>query len=408
MKRLSPILFLVLFFACAEAPLSENKFETLVIPCGEKVSIQTEGGINFEFKENSFDCGTTTTVFLEYRAAMDKPSMVLDGLHTISNDGRVLESGGMLQFEANVPIDEGFYVDVPYVSSPTKMQLFKLSDDGTWGLEGDLNVAPSIEITEGGERLYDVHCKNCHSKDMSAKLTGPALGNIHLKRSKEWLYDFTRNSQKMINEGNPEALCVWYEWQPVLMNNFTLSDAELDSIYAYVERESVLQGIDWYKEGYEKTECENLVESDSFYVPNFFFTGGHSSSQGGKRFILPIDTFGWYNVDAFVNAPPIVESPLLKFKGKRAARNIVMIYKDRNIIIPFYPEGGREFRLLNSYGKSILSIPTGEVVVLSYPERLNGEYGWLETEINKTGNEFEFSLDFYGFKEFEERVKTAF
>ena len=92
-----------------------------------------------------------------------------------------------------------------------------------------------------GKGLFRSYCATCHNKDMKRHLTGPALAGVTDKYEKEWLYHFTRNSQKMIQEGDERALKVWDEWKPTVMTNFTnLNDEELDDLYYYIETKSML------------------------------------------------------------------------------------------------------------------------------------------------------------------------
>jgi mono/diheme cytochrome c family protein len=95
-----------------------------------------------------------------------------------------------------------------------------------------LNVNEKIVL---GEKLFVNHCANCHGTLVS-KLTGPALGGVTRKRSKEWLYEFTKNSQKMIASGDKDAVALWKEWQPVVMTSFPdLTDEELSNIFGYID-----------------------------------------------------------------------------------------------------------------------------------------------------------------------------
>ena len=87
-----------------------------------------------------------------------------------------------------------------------------------------------------GKRIFRNYCATCHNSNMKEDLTGPALAGVTKKYKKEWLYAFTRNSQKMIADGDPQALKQWADWGPTVMNNFpNLKDEELDDIYYYVE-----------------------------------------------------------------------------------------------------------------------------------------------------------------------------
>ncbi len=92
---------------------------------------------------------------------------------------------------------------------------------------------------EAGKTLFRNNCAACHNKNMKDDLTGPALGGVDERWSeypREDLYDWIRNSQKMINEGHPRAVELWEEWKPNLMNNFlNLSDQDIENILAYVE-----------------------------------------------------------------------------------------------------------------------------------------------------------------------------
>lgn len=99
-----------------------------------------------------------------------------------------------------------------------------------------------VEVPEGdpdnGKTLFRNNCAQCHNKNMTDDLTGPALGGT-LERWSDYpmedLYSWIRNSQKMISEGHPKAEELWDEWGPTLMNNFTqLTDQEINDILVYV------------------------------------------------------------------------------------------------------------------------------------------------------------------------------
>lgn len=86
-----------------------------------------------------------------------------------------------------------------------------------------------------GQQLFRNYCATCHVAKKDTDLTGPSLVGITARREQQWLYDFTRKSQKMIEEGDPQAVALWEDWQPTVMNNFEqLKDQELKDIYYYV------------------------------------------------------------------------------------------------------------------------------------------------------------------------------
>ena len=72
-------------------------------------------------------------------------------------------------------------------------------------------------------------------------LTGPALGNVEENWAvypREDLYEWIRNSQKMINDGHPRAIELWKDWQPTVMNNFNLTDEEIEHLLVYIDAKS--------------------------------------------------------------------------------------------------------------------------------------------------------------------------
>lgn len=74
---------------------------------------------------------------------------------------------------------------------------------------------------------------------MKTKLTGPALGGVEnrwAKYPREDLYNYIRNSQRMLKDKHPEALEIWKEWQPAIMNDFpNLTDDDIESLLLYIE-----------------------------------------------------------------------------------------------------------------------------------------------------------------------------
>lgn len=108
--------------------------------------------------------------------------------------------------------------------------------------ENPENLAPAMDSVEMvGKKLFLNKCASCHNRNMKDALTGPALSGVEARWSeypKEDLYRFVRNSQKMIAEGHPQALEIWEVYKPTIMNNFKLTDKEIDAILTFVEYQS--------------------------------------------------------------------------------------------------------------------------------------------------------------------------
>lgn len=93
------------------------------------------------------------------------------------------------------------------------------------------------EVYLFGKQLFKNNCASCHNKDMKTPMTGPALGNTFENWSdypKEDLYNWIRNSQKMISEGHPRATELWSEWKVEMAAFPNLSDKDIEAILKYV------------------------------------------------------------------------------------------------------------------------------------------------------------------------------
>lgn len=109
------------------------------------------------------------------------------------------------------------------------------------GFCGVTDVPKQLSDKEGfaaGERLFKAQCAQCHNRNMVDDLTGPALNSIEKRWAaypREDLYNWIRNSQQMIADGHPRAVELWEKWQPTVMNNFSLTDEEIENLLVYIE-----------------------------------------------------------------------------------------------------------------------------------------------------------------------------
>ena len=87
-----------------------------------------------------------------------------------------------------------------------------------------------------GKKLFKAKCATCHNKNMKTKLTGPPLAGWSENWSRPDIYEWVRNSKKMIDAGHPRAVAIWNEYKPTSMDPFPdLTDADIDNIMAYVD-----------------------------------------------------------------------------------------------------------------------------------------------------------------------------
>lgn len=89
-----------------------------------------------------------------------------------------------------------------------------------------------------GEALFKAKCATCHIIDRDN--TGPALKGVRKKWTdageKDYLYEWVRNSQKLIASGKSRMAMAIKDFSPVtVMPEQQVSKAEIDQIFDYVE-----------------------------------------------------------------------------------------------------------------------------------------------------------------------------
>ncbi len=103
---------------------------------------------------------------------------------------------------------------------------------------GDLfaqrDAVPTDEaIINAGAGLFEEYqCNTCHAVDR--KVVGPALGGVYDRRELEWIYSWVKNSGLMIENGDPQAVALFDEFNKVPMAAYDLDNDQILSILAYV------------------------------------------------------------------------------------------------------------------------------------------------------------------------------
>ena len=102
-----------------------------------------------------------------------------------------------------------------------------------------LTFSTSILAQDGdvaaGETLFKANCAACHKLDKKA--TGPALRGVASKYDTEWLYQWIRNSQGMVNSGDALAVKLFTENNNSVMTSFPqLTDEDIKNILAYTSQ----------------------------------------------------------------------------------------------------------------------------------------------------------------------------
>lgn len=110
------------------------------------------------------------------------------------------------------------------------------------GISDDVRLSESVEAITAGRALFNNHCGICHA--ITHEIVGPSLASSPQKRPLSWLIRFIRNSQQIIGEGDEYAVELYNNYNKLLMPPFDfLSDQEILSILAYIQDESVADGV---------------------------------------------------------------------------------------------------------------------------------------------------------------------
>lgn len=430
-------MFLLLISSCQEdvqLPFQVDNLELQVftIKADQAHTLTGKNGVTISIPVNTF---TTTkddgTVKIQLREAISKSDMVRAGLNTVTADGSILESYGMYYLNVEPPqaASKEIQVQIPADFIQQEAQLFDLQDNG-WKLERDISNTLAKELA-AGKAAFEQYCVVCHSRDLREVFIGSALGNVHLFRERDWLVNFTKNSQQMIADGDSLAVCLWEEWKPVVMNDFTeLDDETIHRIYDWIENESQVQQIDTNEVEYVLS-CEETVIGDPddpnsppiryqkvfvtnqnvdsvVTISNYYSTNnsnGHSSlitlESDANMFYQVIyqpnlDGLNWKNVDYFLRNDTIASVAVSPFQVEVLTERsdldwveVQVIFNKRNILFGLAPLEEKSSIFSNaSYAKNgKIVMPKEEVTLLAY--RVIGNKVWLgkkEVMVNEQNN----------------------
>ena len=90
---------------------------------------------------------------------------------------------------------------------------------------------------EPGEQVFNTTCFACHTIG-GGRLVGPDLLGVHERRSQAWLENFVRSSQSMINNGDPEAVALFAEFNQMPMPDSVISDEQIGQVLNYIKVQS--------------------------------------------------------------------------------------------------------------------------------------------------------------------------
>ena len=88
-----------------------------------------------------------------------------------------------------------------------------------------------------GAALFKNNCASCHNAKMEKDLTGPGLYGVmdRIPSEEGWIYEWVRNSSKVINAGDPYASALYEKWNKTQMTAMEhLTNEDIDDIMAYI------------------------------------------------------------------------------------------------------------------------------------------------------------------------------
>ena len=90
---------------------------------------------------------------------------------------------------------------------------------------------------EKGKEIFSLRCAACHN--VNKQLTGPALAGVHERREFSWIVNFVRSSQKLVKNGDPDAIALFEKFNKIPMPDHSdLNDQDIHSIVEYIKAES--------------------------------------------------------------------------------------------------------------------------------------------------------------------------
>ena len=101
-----------------------------------------------------------------------------------------------------------------------------------------LQSAVVVHAQPDGEALFNDVCAVCH-KINEGRFVGPDLANINQKRGEAWLLEFIASPQKMISDGDPDAVDIFNEYNQVQMPDAPYNEEEIKAILTYIASESL-------------------------------------------------------------------------------------------------------------------------------------------------------------------------
>lgn len=132
-------------------------------------------------------------------------------------------------------------------------------------------------------KLFQV-CSACHLIG-KGKLIGPDLYGVNERHSQEWLIRFIRNSQEMVQAGDPAAVKLWEDHNKIPMPPNDYTDEQIIILLDYIRNYDPAQAEQAAAAAAEKPEEGADLEADK---EDFFGETNHVTRDYGTSFLISL------------------------------------------------------------------------------------------------------------------------
>ena len=109
------------------------------------------------------------------------------------------------------------------------------------GVKSYSEVPEAPQLSEGAF-LFRTRCESCHTLGGGEGL-GPDLAGVTARRERSWLARWISEPDKMIEEGDPEALALYVQYRELAMPNLRLEDTEVNALLEFLVEQDRERGI---------------------------------------------------------------------------------------------------------------------------------------------------------------------
>lgn len=133
---------------------------------------------------------------------------------------------------------------------------------------------------------FEKKCMSCHTVGMGDDV-GPDLKGVTSRRDGRWLNRFIRESQTMIQEGDPIAKELFSKFRNKKMPDQDLTESEVEELLAYIDSGKVKEAVEKLRSALDATTHEIEMGKNLFMGTVRFKNGGaaclscHSAGDAG-------------------------------------------------------------------------------------------------------------------------------